>query len=203
MPIATATVDVHRRDASTERAGEVNFTFDPSAGTLELPSERIAEIVAAKSGALLDVGRIIEIDQAAVPVTGSAVDDEEAPPAAIVNFEPKPSTSVSVAVRIDGDDPANQDVWVAYAKGASERMCLVRCDEASALVEALWESTGLTCSCPSGGCIGYRVVWGHLPPGGPMGLWPRNDTTRRATLLHGDQLIAYFTRLGPTESPAA
>lgn len=203
MPVATATVDVHRRDADSERAGEVNFTFDPANSSLELPSERIAEVVAAKTGALIDVGRIIEIDQSAVPVTGEGIIDGEAQPGSVVNFEPRPSTSVSVSVRIDADNPANHDVWVAYDGDSAQRLCLVRCDEAAALVEALWEATGLTCSCPSGGCIGYRVVWGHLPPGGPMGLWPRDDTTRRATLLHGDQVIAYFTRLGPAGSSAA
>ena len=202
MPVATATVDVHRRDAGTERAGEVNFTFDPTTASLELPSERIAELVADKTGALIDVGRVIEIAQAQVPVTGAGIDGGDEPPAPIVNFEPKPSTSVSVAVSIDADNPANQDVWVAYDGEQPQRLCLVRCDDPSALVEALWESTGLTCSCQSGGCIGYRVEGGHLPPEGPMGPRPSGEPTRRATLLHGDQLIAYFTRLGPSGPPA-
>ena len=195
MPTATAEITVYSETEDARRLGGVDFLFDPGRGPLELPAERIADLVAEQTGVLIDVGETVEVAQENVPLRGGGLVGE-GDWTEVRHFPALPEVAVAAEVFIDAASPANRDVWVAYHPKASDRLCLVRCDDEADLVEELWKATEMTCSCPRGGCRGYRVVHGHWPSIEMVSRGAGADG-RRVTLFHGKMPVAYFTRLGP------
>lgn len=202
MPVVTAGIRIDRRGEELPR-GEVAVEFDPAESEVDFPGLEVADLVYDQCGAVIDVSWPPLFSLFDVPVEGAGLSLAGERESSYDFYDENSGTLVIVDLFIDADNPANCGLWAAYGvRGPGDRRRLIWCDGDNGfdVVQALFDATGLCCSCRVQDCPGYRIMAGHIAPGDLPSYQPgtadRSGDARRLTLAHGGVVFAYLLRLG-------
>ena len=209
MPVVTCGIRIYQREGELS-GGEVVVPFDPAEREVDFPGNEVAGFVYDECRAVIDVSWPLSILLFKVPVRGAGLGLDGEGDVSYGFCDAGFRTAAAVDLFIDADNPANSGLWAAFGvRGPGDRRRLVWCggDDELDVVQALFDTTGLCCSCRVGECPGYRVLAGHVEPGElssrVSGSGKSGGDGRRLTLAHGDVVFAYLLRLGAAADAVA